>query len=123
MKDDEHSEYSDILASEVLPCPFCGSMPVVMTCGDHQSNMACPECGAKLPAVSGCNRDNDALKAWNRRALSLREKDMYEALKSAMCELYSSAAGYNRKAITEACHIRDMLRRIDREIKDGETDE
>ena len=85
--------------------------------------MACPECGAKLPAISGANRDIDALKAWNMRALSKREKDIYEALKSAMCELYSSSRGYNRNAITEACVIRDFLRRIDRETKESETNE
>ena len=112
MKNDEQ-EYSEIIADEVLPCPFCGSMPVLMTCGEHQSNMCCPECGAKLPAISGTNKDADALKAWNRRVLSMREKDMYEALKSAMWELYCSARGYSNRAITEACHIRDLLLRID----------
>ena len=105
------------------PCPFCGSMPVLMTCGEHQSNMECPECGARLPACPRDNQDIGALKAWNARALSMREKDMYEALRSAMCELYCSASGYNRHVITEACHIRDLLRRIDREMKESETDE
>lgn len=106
----------------VKPCPFCGAMPVLMTGGEHFSYMECPECGVKLPASTGKNRNTDAINAWNRRELSQREKEIIEALKNARKELLRSANGYTKNAINEACAIQDLLSRIDSE-KDGDNDE
>ncbi len=56
----------------------------------------------------------------NSAGLSMREKEMYEALKNARKELLYSASGYTKNAINEACAIQDLLRRIDSK-KDADT--
>lgn len=62
----------------------------------------------------------NTIMANNSAGLSVREKEMYEALKNARKELLNSASGYTKNAINEACAIQDLLRCIDSE-KDADT--
>lgn len=62
----------------------------------------------------------NTIMANNSAGLSVREKEMYEALKNARKELLNSASGYTKNAINEVCAIQDLLRRIDSE-KDADT--
>ena len=97
-----------------MNCPFCGSMPVLMTAGVHQANMECPNCGARLPASPGPNRYRDAIRAWRRRAFSNREKDMLCELAEAadILEIAGEIEEHGEMYTEEVERIRELLRRI-----------
>lgn len=105
--------------NKILPCPFCGAMAVLITGGEHFSYVECPECGAKLPASTGKNRNADAINAWNKRALSERESELIETLENALGELLYNTREHTINTIEQAREIQDFLRRIESE-KDGE---
>ena len=100
--------------SAALPCPFCGSMPVLFSAGIHQANMECPKCGAKLPASTGANRYKDAINAWNKRTLSITEKDLlFEIAQAAdILELAGEIETHGELYTQEAERIRVLLERV-----------
>lgn len=55
---------ADSIATELLPCPFCGSP---YTCKDSTYSdwceISCPQCGAEI----GSRLEADAIAAWNKR--------------------------------------------------------
>ena len=102
------------MTNNILSCPFCGAMPILITGDKHFNGWKCPECGAKLPVST----DSDAIDVWNKRALSVREHEMIKALKNARQELLHSASGYTKNAIYVACAIQDLLWRIGGDKRD-----
>lgn len=56
----------------------------------------------------------------NAKKLSMREKELLTALNRAMNELFRCASGYTHEAVNEACRIKELIRRIDKEIHGGE---
>ena len=51
--------------SEMKPCPFCGSRPVLYLYEDRKSLLLeCEECGAR---IFGYRSIDDIIKAWNTR--------------------------------------------------------
>lgn len=51
--------------------------------------------------------------------LSMREKELLNALNSTINELFRCASGYTRNAVNEACRAKELIRRIGSELKDG----
>lgn len=97
-----------------MNCPFCGSMPVLMTAGQHQANMECPKCGASLPPSKGTEMYRDAIRAWRRRAFSIREKHLLFELAQAadILELAGEIEAHGELYTEEARRIRELLRRV-----------
>ena len=52
---------------DIKPCPFCGGSAFLSSGGEHFTIPECSQCGARLPAFFGADKDADALAAWNRR--------------------------------------------------------
>ena len=101
-----------------MNCPFCGSMPVLMTASQNQANVECPVCGARLPASSGPDRYRNAIRAWRRRAFSIREKDMLLELAEAadILDIAGKIEAHGELYAEEAVRIRDLLWHILNEI-------
>ncbi len=57
----------------------------------------------------------------NAEKLSMREKELLNALNSAVNELFRCASGYTRNAVNEACRAKELIRRIGSELKGGES--
>ena len=97
-----------------MNCPFCGSIPVLITASQNQANIECPVCGARLPASSGQDRYRDAIKAWRRRAFSNREKDMLAELAEAadILDIAGKIETHGELYTEEAKRIRDLLWRV-----------
>lgn len=56
---------------ELKPCPFCGSDDVFCSQGQEGEHyVECCDCGAKIETYKGVE---DAVKAWNRRAIDRDE--------------------------------------------------
>lgn len=53
----------------------------------------------------------------NAEKLSMREKELLNALNSAVNELFRCASGYTRNAINEACRAKELIRRIGSDIE------
>jgi hypothetical protein len=65
-KDDEYeSQYRD----KVLPCPFCGTPPMIMQSGERGRGLMlhCIADGCVGPSVSYYEHET-TLRTWNRRA-------------------------------------------------------
>ena len=59
------------MAEELLPCPFCGTIPATKFCcaevdGYFYYWIYCVECDIQMPAGNAMN-ERDAIKAWNTR--------------------------------------------------------
>ena len=52
---------------ELKPCPFCGRKPEIRHNADGFSYVLCANDGC-YARTDGCLNDNEAAKAWNRRA-------------------------------------------------------
>ena len=55
---------------ELKRCPFCGGEAILSTGGEHFVIPECKECGAKLPASFGTDKEANAVTLWNRRPVS-----------------------------------------------------
>lgn len=53
----------------------------------------------------------------NAKKLSMREKELLNALNSAVNELFRCASGCTRNAINEACRGKELIRRIGSELE------
>ena len=52
---------------QLKPCPFCGGNAFLSIGGEHFTIPECSQCGARLPAFFGKDKDTKAIAAWNRR--------------------------------------------------------
>lgn len=59
----------------------------------------------------------------NAKKLSMREKELLNALNRAANELFRCASGYTHDAVNEACRIKELIRRIGDEMKGCESRE
>jgi Lar family restriction alleviation protein len=50
--------------ADLLPCPFCGSEPVLFTPDEEQYQTVACECGVEYSGPT----DEDCIESWNRRA-------------------------------------------------------
>lgn len=108
------------MTNEILPCPFCGKEAYVFTDDKDTENLRyyimC--LGDSCGLYGAFDHEKEAIDAWNKRALSVREHEMIKALKNARQELLHSASGYTKNAIYAACAIQDLLWRIGGDKRD-----
>ena len=58
------------MTEALLPCPFCGHPPTIQASADDQvscENLACP---VTVLTIDGHEWMDDAIKAWNTRAMT-----------------------------------------------------
>ena len=58
-----------ILCEGFLPCPFCGEYPKMIVPEDGLSGYACYCANDNTHTGTACNTEQQAIDAWNRRAM------------------------------------------------------
>lgn len=62
--------------TELKPCPFCGSKKIrIWTCNETISDSAWCQCESCLVSTSEEDTDEEAIEAWNRRAIDERNSN------------------------------------------------
>ena len=78
-------EGDEIMSAKLKTCPFCGSQARVLSVTGRNHYVICNHCESR---VSEYRTPEEAIEAWNKRAISENNKNLCKILQD-MCEFYN----------------------------------
>ena len=70
------------MASELLPCPFCGGIPMIKA-DEFVADVVCRKCKASTATEIGADHVADAIARWNTRATAPDDAAMRRVVEAA----------------------------------------